>query len=244
MAEPDKNNSLYLRRQLELSEAFLYAFAGQEKKIPMWVSNESDYKKRLSCFAWPFYQVVFGRYLLLKKEYLRVIGLYQTLVHEPMYVTHVMFLIYAYLYIAEAQYRQNWLEESYQSLLKAAKLAFNDRIYLPFAENYEGIRPLVNRLEEEKKYKESVRRIRELAGLFTEGKEKIFGKKYMEGKKSLSIREKEFARMACSGMTYSEIADRLFLAKGTVKRSMVVILKKLGIHSRKELPEHKDQFME
>lgn len=242
--DSDHNSGRFLRKQLELSEAFLYAFGGQEKKIPMWIRKESDYKKRLYCFAWPFYQVVFGRYLLMKKEYLRVIGIYQTLVHDPMYNRHVMFLIYAYLFIAEARYQMNWPEESYEALLEAAELAFRDKIYLPFAESYEGIRPVINRLAEEDRYRESVCRIRELAGLFAEGKEKIFGKTDLERQRILSVREKEFARMACGGMTYSEIADRLFLAKGTVKRSMVVILKKLGIHSRKELSEHKDQFME
>ena len=173
-----------------------------------------------------------------------MIGIYQTLVHDPMYNRHVMFLIYAYLFIAEARYQMNWPEESYEALLEAAELAFRDKIYLPFAESYEGIRPVINRLAEEDRYRESVCRIRELAGLFAEGKEKIFGKTDLERQRILSVREKEFARMACGGMTYSEIADRLFLAKGTVKRSMVVILKKLGIHSRKELSEHKDQFME
>lgn len=51
----------------------------------------------------------------------------------------------------------------------------------------------------------------------------------------LSRREQEVSRLASSGLTNLQIADRLFISEATVKRHLATIFQKKGISSRKEL---------
>jgi two-component system nitrate/nitrite response regulator NarL len=51
----------------------------------------------------------------------------------------------------------------------------------------------------------------------------------------LTQREKEVAALAAAGLPAKEIADRLGIAQGTVKRHLRNIYAKLGIHSQVKL---------
>lgn len=51
----------------------------------------------------------------------------------------------------------------------------------------------------------------------------------------LSRREEEVARLASSGLTNLQIADRLFISEATVKRHLATIFQKTGVSSRREL---------
>ncbi|MEV0383407.1 AAA family ATPase [Nonomuraea sp. NPDC050643] len=54
---------------------------------------------------------------------------------------------------------------------------------------------------------------------------------------TLSSREREVARLAATGKTNQEIADELFLSRRTVESHVASALRKLGLPSRKDLPE-------
>jgi len=51
----------------------------------------------------------------------------------------------------------------------------------------------------------------------------------------LSRREEEVARLASSGLSNLQIADRLFISEATVKRHLATIFQKTGVNSRREL---------
>ncbi len=53
----------------------------------------------------------------------------------------------------------------------------------------------------------------------------------------LSRREKEVAKLAAHGYSNAQIAQELFISVETVKKHLYVIFEKLGIDSRKDLPE-------
>lgn len=241
-AMTDKSSSHFLNKQLELSRGFIFAITGQERQIPLWIRREDNYRQNIYRFSYPIYQVIFGRYLLSLKAYSRVIGLFGILIEDPIYLHHALFLIYGYLYIAAAQHGLGWQAKALHTLKKVFELAAPDEIYLPLAENYDGLSPLFQLLYNEGFMEKEIQKIKHLAAMLESGKEKVFGNR--QGAGLLSIREKELARLACSAKTYGEIAEELFLARSTVKRSMVIIFKKLGIHSRDELPEHMEEFQE
>ena len=52
---------------------------------------------------------------------------------------------------------------------------------------------------------------------------------------SLTLREREIVRMAADGLRNRDIAERLFIAEGTVKLHLHNIYRKLGVNGRPEL---------
>lgn len=56
-----------------------------------------------------------------------------------------------------------------------------------------------------------------------------------EGLSSLSRREKEIANLIAQGLTYQEIADKLYVSVNTIKTHIKRIYKRLDITSRREL---------
>lgn len=53
-----------------------------------------------------------------------------------------------------------------------------------------------------------------------------------KGEKSLSEREREFLALACSELTYKEIADKMCLSIKTVDTHRISVFEKLGVKSR------------
>lgn len=232
----------FLQHQLDISKGFLYTLLGEYQSFPSWIKKTENLQFRLYQFAYPAFYIVHGRYLLSEKSYSKIIGLYRTLIHEPLFYNHTMFLIYANIYITAAQFALGWQSQALHTLKEALELAVPDKVYLPFAENYESIKPLFEFLPDTEADKENWSEIKSLAGLLENGICLLTSKGGKNGGKILSRREQELARLACTDKSYSEIAEELFLAKSTVKRAMVAIFRKLDIHNRQELIDHKDKF--
>jgi len=55
------------------------------------------------------------------------------------------------------------------------------------------------------------------------------------GWQSLSLREQEVARLVAEGLSNPDVAERLFITRGTVKRHLAHIFGKLGLADRVEL---------
>lgn len=138
--------------------------------------------------------------------------------------------VYMKIYMAQALDAGVKRVEAAQLLAEALEMALPDRMYLPFAENYERIKKLLPDCCEQ----EARGKIAELAHRVREGIAAVSAKT-----EELTPREKDVLKLLVVGRTNPEIMDALHLSLSTVKKDVSAILRKFGIASR-ELVKGKD----
>lgn len=237
-------NGAILQKLNELSRGFLSAFTGRLDHVPAWLRSGKDMTVQVSMFAYPMFQIIYGRCLLLEQDYIKVIGQFQGLMKDRLFTRHALFVVYANIYIAAAQYALGWESRALQTLKDALDVALPDRLYMPFAESYAFIYQLLVLIKEMEPLRREIAYIVRLTDQLESGIQCMLSDGAKRRKTLLTSREQEMARLAHGGKSNTEIAGELFLAKSTVKRAMVDIFRKLGIHSREELAVHQEQFEE
>lgn len=120
--------------------------------------------------------------------------------------------------------------EAERLFAEALTLALSDRVYLPFAENYAYIAPLIESAAVEAQTREE---LLTLGQRFAAGV-KAAASTSREGQ-ALTPRQREIALLLREGFSAKETAARLFVAESTVTSARRIIYEKLGIHSRAEL---------
>ena len=75
-----------------------------------------------------------------------------------------------------------------------------------------------------------------LAAIWEKNQRRMLAEHFPAQGPALTRRELDLARMAATGKTYLEIARELSLAPSTVKKAFSLLLRKLGLSSRRELP--------
>lgn len=232
-----------LTKTCELCLNHLHASLGMYSMIPDLVQSDKKMELIQYGFSYPFYQMVFGLYLLESEDYTRLIGTFKALLREKMYQKHVIFQIQALIYIAVALHKIGRSSEAEENLLTAMELSFPDNIIMPFVEHFLWIEPLLVSMGEAERYREEIGQIKQIASQYRENRKQV--RSYLlNPKNELTKREAEMAMLACKGYSNRDIADELFLAQSTVKRAMVDIFKKLKISTRTELGLHRDKFEE
>lgn len=233
-----EKRDFFLLHTVDLCESWLHAFTGKLRDIPDWLRFGAGEERKLYTFAGGWYYVLHGHILLLAGEHAAVTGLFSWLLQSGAFANHLLFTIYAHIYMAAAHTALDSRTEAEASLRAALDLALPDKLYIPFAENADFL-PQLKTLSRKKPYRESVRRIIRLAlsiGKLHAGTWHSDMPPTASGDLSaLTEREREFAEHALGGKTYPEIAAALGLAPTTVKRAFGGIYKKLGVHSREQL---------
>ena len=109
----------------------------------------------------------------------------------------------------------------------ALELAVPDGIYLPFAECFSSLKPILKTADTAARGE-----IAALGAEYEKASEKL-----VSGKPRLSPREREVAQLICEGLTNKQIAARLFVSLSTVKLTVSNIFEKTGIKSRAQLTD-------
>jgi LuxR family maltose regulon positive regulatory protein len=223
---------------VEICEGCIYAYLDQKDRIPERLLEADLGKPRLRFPAYPFYNVMYGRLLLIQGEYLKLIGSAEHFISICSVFSNLLGYIYTYIYLAAAYGKIFREDEALASLKKALDIAMPDRQYMLFAENCDYIKPLLEKIAAEGSYREDIARILELYKTFKRAKEQMIRKYFTEHNPQLTPREIEIARLAAMGMTNSEIGRKLFISANTVKMALKSIYAKLGINSRVLLQQH------
>ena len=141
--------------------------------------------------------------------------------------------IYTYIYLAAANKQIFREEDAVSALVKALDIAMPDRVYMPFVENGDYVKPLLEQLYRDGKYREEIARILELFETYHKSFEKMT-KEYFSAKEKpgLTDREMEIALLAAEGLNNREISERLFISANTVKTALKGVFEKLDVNSR------------
>jgi LuxR family maltose regulon positive regulatory protein len=189
--------------------------------------------------AAPFYNVTFGKILMSSDdakyrgdEWLGRAG-------EAMNIARALrselAAVYCGILTASARTALGDEDRAADALAEALESAMPDRLYMPFAEHYSALGPLIEKLIEKTARPEDGGRIRLLARKFMAGKKAVMDEISKNEPFGLSEREYRAARLASLGMSNSQIAERMLLSVNTVKFHLKSVYGKIGTSSRRDL---------
>ncbi len=205
------------RKTIEASRAWIDLQLGDKGKLLVsWLQKGDFQKSGLLYSAWGCLYIVYGRYLLLQKDYLPLLGQLREFEAAARSFNNFLLSIYAAVYSAAAQDGLQHENEALSELNRALVLAAADGIVMPFVENFDVLEPLLKKAAQQNSgepHKAS----------------------YIMGGKTLTAREAEIANFVVQGRTNAEIAAEMFIAEITVKKALQGIYRKLGVDTRLEL---------
>jgi LuxR family maltose regulon positive regulatory protein len=228
-----ENNRLYtLIHTIDLCNGFLNGCLGRKDQLPQWLAEGDFSSSRLYFPARAFSNIVYGRALLLRGEYLKLLGISGQFFGIASVFPSVLSNIYTFLYIGAANERISRRGEALAAVRQALELALPDRVYMPFVENCDYIKPLLEVLISEGTYRKEISRILELYTPWQQAMELINQTCFALEKPRLSERETEIAQLASEGLSNRQIGEKLFISENTVKKHLKGIFEKLGVTSR------------
>ena len=229
-----EKRDFFLLHTVDMCESWLHAFTGELHHIPDWLRFGAGEEGKLYTFAGGYYYVIHGHILLLAGEYAAVTGLFTWLLQSGAFANHLMFTVYAHIYMAAANTALGRQAEARAALRAALDLALPDKLYMPFAENADFL-PQLKDLRRKKSLREGLTRILDLSTALEKSRKSIAARYFADDTPPLSKRERELVRLALTDMAYKDIAAACGLAPSSVKRYFAALYKKLGISSREQL---------
>lgn len=226
------------RKTIEASRAWIDLQLGDKGKLLVsWLQKDDFQKSGLLYSAWGCLYIVYGRYLLLQKDYLPLLGQLREFEAAARSFNNFLLSIYAAVYSAAAQDGLQHENEALSELNRALLLAAADGIVMPFVENFDVLEPLLKKAAQQNSGEpELLAKILELGAVYQENLKNIKHKaSYIMGGKTLTAREAEIANFVVQGRTNAEIAAEMFIAEITVKKALQGIYRKLGVDTRLEL---------
>lgn len=216
-----------------LCEGFIYSGMKQNRKIPDWITTGRLQESGLPFPSYGFFNIVYGKTLLLAGEYLKLIGISEQFIAAAEAFPNLLGAVYTHIYTAAAHYHLKHDEEALFSLKQGIDIAAADQLVMPFVENGKCILPVLILLEKEEAYTAFVRSVRKLYGQVNENVKGMTGRLEKDGLKAhLTDREREIAKLVIDGLSNRVIAETLNIAEITVKKALQNVYAKVGVGSR------------
>lgn len=240
--EDINNKKLYLfMHTLDMCEAYIYSCLNIKERTPSWIMQGEFKNTRLFFPTMAFLNIVYGRVLLINEEYLKLLGSAQHFMGIASVFPNLLGQIYTHIYLAAANkqiFRQN---EAVDALKQALAIAMPDKVYMPFVENCDYIKPLLEKIYSEGEFRDDIAKILVLYIDWQKAVEQITQGYFTTAKPKLTEREMEIAELAAVGLTNKEIGERLFISPNTIKTQLKSIFEKLGVNSRALLKQSLDE---
>jgi LuxR family maltose regulon positive regulatory protein len=221
---------------VELCEGFVYGWLKQPDKLPRQLLEANPATLHIGFPAFGIFNMLLGRAMLLRGEYLKLLGSGDYFIRVASVFPNLLGIIYTNILLAAANHMTNRRADALDCLEKALDMALPDALYMPFSENCDYIEPLLRELSSDIAYREGIDKILGLYGIFRSGKERILSELNSD-KSPLSDRELEIARLAAEGLSNREIGEQLYISENTVKSALKSVYAKLAVSDRLSLKD-------
>ena len=214
-----------------MGEGYLSLLQGKPECVAPWRANGDITDKRLVLMVKPLGYIIYGRCLLMARDYHKLLGVSSYFIGLSKIFPNLLPQVYAHIYCAQALSAMGRKEEAAERLQAALDLAIPDRLYLPFAENYDGLRYM---LPMAKLHRADLKAIMDLAPVYQKS-----GTAEAEPA-AFTPRERSIHYLLREDLTNKEIAARLNLSPNTVRNIISGMMQKRGVSTRvqlRELPE-------
>lgn len=217
----------------DLCEGVIHSCLKQENKFSAWILQGHFQESRLHYPCYAFFNIIYGKGLLLRGEYLKLIGIAPQFINIASVFPNLLGHVYTYIYVAVAHYRLKHDQEAQLSLKQAIDIAAPDQLIMPFVENGEYISSILIALEKDGQYAEFIGSVRKLYTVFSKRVEDMRANmEQSSGISNLTARERQIAELVAQGLSNYSVAEKLNIAEVTVKKALQNIYGKLGINSR------------
>ena len=222
---------------IDICEAYIFSCLHMNEKAAPWVKSGEFKNTRLLYPALAYLNIVYGKVLLVDGEYVKLLGRAEQFLSMACVYPNLLAQIYTHIYIAAASAQVLKVDDAVTALKQALCIATPDKVYMPFVENGDAIKPLLEKLQEQNVYTDEIIKILVLYEQYHKAAEHMIKENSTQGKAALTERENEIAYLAAQGLSNKEIGKRLYISENTVKTQLKSVFKKLGINSRALLKE-------
>ena len=222
-----RNTEDLCRYTYDLAKSYLSLLLGKPEEVAPWLAEGKIDDRRLVIMSQPFAHIIYGRMLLEQKEYKKLLGMGGYVMGISSIFPNLLPQLYMKIYMAQALDAEGKRGEASQLLTEALEMALPDRMYLPFAENYEGIKGALAAGIREQAEMEN---IRQLADRLSRSRTLLKGKNV-----ELTAREREILELAKQGLENKDIAERLGIKISTVNNNFSRLYQKAEVSNRTQL---------
>ena len=230
--EIERRESYELIHTVDICIGYLYSCLGQKEKVPEWLAQGNFSSSRLMFPARAFSNMIYGRVLLIRGEYLKLLGLSGQFDGIASVFPNVLPQIYTAIYVAAANERVCRRGEAIVAIKRALDMAMPDRMYVPFVENCDYVMPLLEEVCNQGVHQADILKILRLYKPYKKSMEQMKKAFSVQSRPKLSGREAEIARLAAEGFSNKEIGERLYISQNTVKTQLKKVFAKLDVSSR------------
>jgi Response regulator containing a CheY-like receiver domain and an HTH DNA-binding domain len=232
-AEVEEYGQYQVVHTVDMCEGFIHAHLSQERKIPAWIADGNLQESRLYFPGHAFFNIVYGKVLLISGQYLKLLGLTGQFLDVAGIFPNLLGQVYTHIYAAAAYHRLKRHQEAREALRQAAAIAAPDQFVMPFVENGDELGPILDELKKDENYAEFVVRVKAAYAAFAP---KLAAMRAAgqpgDAVDSLTPREREVAGLVADGLSNQAIAKKLIVEETTVKKTLQNIYAKLGIGGR------------
>ena len=212
---------------LDICKGYIYACLDQVEKIPFWLQVGNMTMADLFYQGVAFNYLVYGKAVVASRNFVKLDVLVESFENYFSLYHNQLGFIHNGIFEAIAKYQLNGLAAGQKALNRVLAEAQPDGIVMPFVENAPQLLPILKASAAE--HPEDAYRLKLLS----------LSKSYCQSLKNgelyrvtLTQREHEVLLLTARGLKREEIANRLFIAPGTVKTHLQNVYKKLEVNGK------------
>jgi LuxR family maltose regulon positive regulatory protein len=223
-------NSPILSSAFDLCASYIGGITGKDNVFAKWLRTGDMGQSEVLYQGMGFNYIVYGKYLLLKKEYIKLEVICEEMLQAFSHFNNLLGYLHAYILGAISKYNLYGIERAKSAISYALDIGKQDNIVLPFAEYGIYVLEILKNIQRDSGNDEYLDKLVWYASQYSACFKRV------EAAESavplLTNREKEILELVVEGKINREIASDLFVAEVTVRKNITSIYRKLDVNGR------------